>query len=253
MEPVQNHELRTLITGASSGIGRQTAVRLSASRSLIICGRDAQRLQQTRELCVRPENHTIWVQDLSDPSQIESGLQSLLGERSLQIREFVHCAGVLSVRPFRTVSLAEFQAVMNVNFFAAAEIVRQLIRQRVNSDHLRNVVLVSSTASQYGARGFGVYSASKGALDSLMRSLAVELAPRVRLNSVLPGAVRTEMTAGILSDEPVAERMKAQYPLGFGEVDDVAAVIEFLLSDSARWVTGQQFVVDGGRTINITG
>ena len=86
-----------------------------------------------------------------------------------------------------------------------------------------------------------------------MRSLAVELAPRVRVNSVLPGGVRTAMTEHMYQDENLIERMAADYPLGLGEVKDIYMAVKFLLSDEARWVTGQQFTVDGGRTINITG
>ena len=86
-----------------------------------------------------------------------------------------------------------------------------------------------------------------------MRSLAVELAPRVRLNSVLPGGVRTSMTEHMYQDEELVKRMAATYPLGLGEVNDIYEAVNFLLSDKARWITGQQCTVDGGRTINITG
>jgi NAD(P)-dependent dehydrogenase (short-subunit alcohol dehydrogenase family) len=85
-----------------------------------------------------------------------------------------------------------------------------------------------------------------------MRAIAVELAPGVRANSVLPGAIRTPMTERMLEDSDIAARLAAEYPLGIGAETDVVNAIEFLLSDAARWITGQQLVVDGGRTINIT-
>jgi NAD(P)-dependent dehydrogenase (short-subunit alcohol dehydrogenase family) len=85
-----------------------------------------------------------------------------------------------------------------------------------------------------------------------MRAAAVELAPDVRVNSVLPGAVRTAMTESMLADDALQTRMEADYPLGLGEPGDIAAAVEFLLSEKARWITGQQLVVDGGRTVNIT-
>ena len=143
--------------------------------------------------------------------------------------------------------------MMNVNFFAAVEISRVLVSQRCNGQSLSNLVFVSSIASQFGSKGHSLYSASKGALDALMRSLAIELAPRVRVNSVLPGAISTPMTASTFANQELADRLKQQYPLGLGTADDVAALIEFLISDAARWITGQQFVVDGGRTADITG
>lgn len=98
-----------------------------------------------------------------------------------------------------------------------------------------------------------VYGSSKAALDGLMRGLAVELAPKVRVNSVLPGAILTDMTADILNDEAVVRRMEGAYPLGLGNAEDISNTVKFLLSDDARWITGQQFYVDGGRTVNITG
>ena len=82
----------------------------------------------------------------------------------------------------------------------------ELVRN-INAKHLRGVVFISSTASRFGARGFSMYSASKGALDAFMRAMAVELAPDVRVNSVLPGAVTTRMTEAMLSDPQLSARM----------------------------------------------
>ena len=103
-----------------------------------------------------------------------------------------------------------------------------------------------------GAKAFNVYSASKAALDALMRSLAVELAPNVRLNSVLPGAIQTRMTDHIFKDAELLNRMTKDYPLGVGYPSDIFEMVRFLISDESRWITGQQFVVDGGRSINIS-
>ena len=86
-----------------------------------------------------------------------------------------------------------------------------------------------------------------------MRCLAVELAPNVRVNSVLPGAIQTEMTGNIFENKEVLDRMAQMYPLGVGKPHDIFEMVEFLLSEKSRWITGQQFTVDGGRTINISG
>lgn len=243
----------TLITGASSGIGRQTAVQLAASRRLILHGRDVARLEQTREGCSSPENHRIWPFDLKQVDQLEASLAELLGPGSLPIDACVQCAGAVQVLPLRQVELSVARELMNVNFHAAVEISRLLVSRRLNQKHLRRLVFVSSTASQFGARGFQTYCASKAALDGFMRAVAVELAPQVCVNSVLPGAVQTPMTDHLLGDPVVRERMAAAYPLGLGQPADVAGVIEFLLSDKANWITGQQIVVDGGRSINHSG
>ena len=86
-----------------------------------------------------------------------------------------------------------------------------------------------------------------------MKSLAMELAPAIRVNSVLPGAVRTALTEHIFEDEELIKRMEETYPLGLGTTSDIYEAVKFLLSDEARWITGQQLYVDGGRTVNITG
>ena len=242
----------TLITGASSGAGRRIAVHLSRSRRLILHGRDGARLLETRDLCERPAEHLMWNFDLRYGDRIEASLEPLLRGNQLAIEGFVHSAGTLKIQPLRLLDRGSAQEIIDVNFMAALEILRLLVRQKINGKHLRGVVFISSTASRFGARGFSAYCASKGALDAFMRAAAVELAPRVRVNSVLPGATRSAMTAAMLSDTELRDRMESDYPLGIGDPDDVAWAVEFLLSDKARWITGQEFVVDGGRTVNIT-
>ena len=242
----------TLITGASSGLGAEIAVHLSASRRLVLHGRDLDRLERVRSRCERPHDHDVWTHDLRDVTGVEPALRDLLTTREISIEAFVHCAGMLKVLPMRDVGPALAADTMAVNVLSAAEIVRQLIKKKVNGAALRHVVFISSTASLFGARGFNLYCASKGALDALMRALAVELAPGVRVNSVLPGAVRTQMTDQMFADPVLGARLAADYPLGVGQPSDVVSAVAFLLSDGARWVTGQQLVVDGGRTVNIT-
>jgi len=245
-------ELCTLITGASSGIGRDTAIRLSESCRLILHGRDKARLEETRLRCASPESHFQWDLDLREVNQIEGTLKQLLEKHELFVENFVHCAGTLKILPMRTIERETVQEIMDVNFTSAVEIVRLLARKKINEKQLRGIVFVSSTASEFGARGFNMYCASKGALDAFMRALAVELAPDVRVNSVLPGAIRTAMTETMLNDQEMEARLKVGYPLGLGLPSDIVSAIEFLLSKSARWITGHQLVVDGGRTVNIT-
>jgi NAD(P)-dependent dehydrogenase (short-subunit alcohol dehydrogenase family) len=241
-----------LITGASSGLGRQIAVHLSHTRRLVLHGRDESRLLETRSLCRAPGEHVLWNIDLAQSAQLDASLKQLIEAQQLAVEGFVHCAGTLSIQPLRLVELGAARQLMEVNFLSALEILRVLTRKKINAKHLRGVVFISSTASRFGARGFGVYCASKGALDAFMRAMAVELAPDVRVNSVLPGAVTTRMTETMLSDPQLSGRMAAEYPLGLGQPEDVACAVEYLLSDRARWITGQQLVVDGGRTVNIT-
>ena len=241
-----------LVTGASSGIGRAMAIDLSRDRRLILHGRDVARLDETRLLCDDPDRHLCWPSDLNDVDALDGELTGFMKSNAVHVDAFVHCAAMLDVLPIRSLPAAKVKAMMNVNALAALEIVRLLMRRQVNGKSLANVVFISTIASQFGARGFTAYCASKAALDGIMRALAVELAPAVRVNSVLPGGVRTPMTETMYADPGTAERLLRDYPLGVGLPSDISDAVSFLLSAQSRWITGQQIVVDGGRTVNIS-
>lgn len=241
-----------LLTGASSGIGREMARDLSQRYRLILGGRDVERLEETRALCHAPELQLCWPCDLAEVDALATTLPAFLQEHDARVAGFVHCAALLNVLPLRSISIAHAQAVMNTNALAAMEITRLLMRKNVNHKQLQSIVFISSIASQFGAKGFTAYCASKAALDGLMKALAVELGPEVRVNSVLPGGVRTPMTEAMYADPVMAERLTKDYPLGVGLPADISNAVGFLLSDQARWITGHQLVVDGGRSANIT-
>ena len=241
----------TLITGASSGIGREIAIRLSNTRTIVLHGRSKDRLEETLKACT-PGEHLIWECDFKNINEIRGSLVSLLNSMHNPIIEFVHSAGVPSVGAVRLISVSQMQATMNVNTFSAIEITSCLLKRNVNKAALRRIVFISSIWSQFGSTGHTVYSASKGALDSAMRSMAVELAPDVRVNSLALGAVATPMAASALSDVDIREHAEANYPLGIGTTSHATDACEFLLSDAAQWITGQVMVVDGGRTSHMS-
>jgi len=116
---------------------------------------------------------------------------------------FVHCAGMVKVLPMRASSTDLFQETFAVNVLSAAEIVRTLLGRRSNGARLKDVVFVSSIWGRFGSRGHAAYCASKAGLDGLMRALAVELAPAVRVNSILLGAVPTPMAEPGMGDPEI--------------------------------------------------
>jgi NAD(P)-dependent dehydrogenase (short-subunit alcohol dehydrogenase family) len=242
----------TLVTGASSGLGRSTAVRLSRERNLILHGRNPERLEETLGMCLNRDRHIVWAFDLKNPGELAGSLTPLLAASARSVKAFVHCAGMVTVLPMRSVDYRVAHEIMNVNFFSAAEIVHTLLKKKVNGRALTDILFVSSIWSRFGARAHSAYCASKAALDGLMRALAVELAPAIRVNSILPGAIQTPMAAQGLADPSTAEKLEQDYPMGIGRPDDIADVIEFVLSDRARWLTGQEIVIDGGRTVNMS-
>lgn len=240
-----------LVTGASSGLGRAVAQGLSGQYGVIIHGRDSARLAETMEGCNGGEV-LVWKHDLTDTEGIDKSLGDVLPDKKYKVVGFVHCAGMMEMVPAKVYSTDAFEREFRVNIISAALIVKFLSSRKHNGKNLRSVVMVSSNISVGGAEAFGVYGASKAGLDGLMRSLAVELAPSVRVNSVLPGGMATAMTGNIFENESVKKSFESNYPLGIGNPDKVAPVIRFLLSEDAGWITGQQVIVDGGRTVNLT-
>jgi NAD(P)-dependent dehydrogenase (short-subunit alcohol dehydrogenase family) len=241
-----------LVTGASSGLGRAVAVRLSIEHNIILHGRDLDRLEETRRMCDATREHVLWSFDLQDINGIADSLTPLLAEGGRAVEAFVHCAGTVTVLPVRGTDVNVVQKMMAVNFLSAVEIVRLLLKRKYNDNRLANILFISSIWSSFGSRGHSVYCASKAALDGFMRSLAVELAPAIRANSILPGAIHTAMAEQGFADPIIQNNLKRDYPLGIGQAADIADAIEFLLSEKARWLTGQQIVIDGGRTINMS-
>lgn len=240
-----------LITGSSSGMGEEMAVQLSQDYNIIINGRDTERLQSVRDRLAEG-CHVVWQYDLGDVQNIEQSLNSLIAENNIKIAHFVHSAGFMKMYPVKMLNAELFANSFNINVVSAALITKTLVGRK-NQKALESAVFVSSNISNFGAKAFSVYSAAKSGLDGLMRSLAMELAPDVRINSVLPGGIRTRMTEHMYQDEELINRMAATYPLGLGQTSDIYHAVRFLLSSEARWITGQQFTVDGGRTVNITG
>ena len=242
-----------LVTGASSGIGREIAKNLSHSYNIVLNGRNIERLEDAISECSTKHQHLVFPCDLSIVDSIESDLTAFIKENNIEIIKLVHCAGFMKMIPLKMITIKNIITTFSTNIFSIALIIKVLANRRINNSAFNNAVFISSNISNFGAKAFSTYSASKAALDGLMRSLAVELAPQVRINSVLPGAVETEMTKSIFQNQEVINRMNDDYPLGLGTVTDIYEIVDFLLSAKSRWITGQQFTVDGGRTINISG
>ena len=240
---------RILVTGASSGIGRATAVLLAShGAQLILVGRSEQRLADTHQM-LAGDGHAIVPKDLSQADSIPAWMKQLAAEFGL-LRGVAHCAGIQEVSPVRFLKDEAFSHMMNINVNSAVQLAKGF-RQKSVVDEKGSLVLVSSVIGLVGQAGVAAYSASKGALCALTRCIALEFAAEgIRVNSVAPGIVETEMTREFrskLSNDQFAA-LRSEYPLGLGQPDDVANAIVFLLSDAARWITGTSLVVDGGYT-----
>ena len=240
-------ETYTLITGATSGIGLDLAIRLSGNRNLILVGRDEQKLDELVRQSGGSHKALKLVCDLdTDRRQASALLIGLIQQNDLQIDALVHCAGTSKVMPIRQTDTESIDTIFNVNILSVLELIRPLVKKE-NKGALRHILFISSLASIRGEKGNAVYAASKGALNALAVTLAKELAPKVRVNSISPGTVETPMTQDFLETEAGAAHL-ATYPLGVGHPEDITSLACFLLSDEARWITGQNIVIDGGRS-----
>lgn len=235
-----------LITGASSGMGALCAKHFSSSHRLIMASENLEMLEAVRNECANPEQHILWHCNFAtDRDHIAESLTNLLIEHDAVVDKYVHFAGLTKLLPLKTFSIPNIDLIFNVNFFSILEIMKALLK-KTNAKALNNVVLISAMVSQRGNTGNSIYAASKGAMNSLVYTLARELAPDIRINALMPGAIETPMSANL--DEAYKEEMRRDTPLGWGTPQDVVDYVEFLLSDKSKWITGQTLFVDGGRS-----
>jgi len=249
VNPMDLSGRRVLVTGASSGIGRDTAVLLSElGAQLVLTGRNSDRLKQTlAELTGK--GHFIEPFDLGTAEKIPSWIKAVTSKIG-PLDGMAHCAGVHSLRPLRILDAEKFEEVQRINVTAPLMLAKGF-RQRGCSALGASIVLLSSVAGLVGQPGIAAYSASKSAMHGLTRSLALELAvEQIRVNCVAPAMVKTEMAENLfksLNSEQVRS-IEQTHPLGIGRPRDVANATAFLLSGAARWITGSVLVVDGGFT-----
>lgn len=235
-----------LVTGASSGIGRTTAIECSRMGAHVsITGRDQARLDEVLHQLDGEENLSL-VADLTQAEQVENLVAQLPA-----LDGIVLCAGQGTVVPFKMADRKKLDPIFEINYFAPVELLRQIIKKRKIANGA-SVVFVSSIGGVDSITvGNSIYGASKAALNSAMRFCALELAPKkIRVNSVCPGMVNTKLIQGGAVSEEQHQADMQKYPLKrYGEPEDIAHGIIYLLSNASSWVTGHSLVIDGGYTI----
>lgn len=235
-----------LVTGASSGIGKAIAIACSKmGANLVINGRNAQRLQETF-LALEGDNHKQFIGDLTQTETIHA-----MFEEIPVLQGVVHSAGITKNLPFAFADSHKMEEVMAVNFFAPAELTRILLKAK-KIEKSSSIVFISSVSGVWcSAPGGSTYAASKGAINGLVKGLALDVAPKnIRVNCVNPGVIETPIfDEGVISAEQLEENKK-QYPLKrFGTPEEVAYAVIYLLSDASAWVTGSNLLIDGGLTL----
>lgn len=236
-----------LITSATSSIAVELINSFIEPKNLVLHARNEVELDLIIAKLSVHHNIIKWVYDFEHIEDLGTTLKQFISENQISINEFIHFSGVLSLGSIRKITLSKSLKIFNVNFFSALEIIK-ILTSKTNAKAAKNIILISSISSIFGEKGNSLYVSSKSALDGLVRSLSLELAPSVRINSVLPGAINTKMTSETLAKD---NDLSKGYPLGEGRSLDVVNYIEFLLSDKSRWITGQNVIVDGGKSRNI--
>lgn len=237
----------TFITGASSGMGEATAKLLSKDRNLLLHGRDLERLEAVAAEC-RMHGHDVvlFPYDLEKAETVAADLTVFLKEQSLSIESFAHFAGMTEVLPVSKTKYNIGLQVMNVNYFSAVEIISTLLKRKINAKNLTSILLISSIAVTTGKKYQPHYCASKGAIDALVRALACELSPNIRINAIAPGAFKTRIIETLFAEGSDDMPWHPPTLLPPGTVEDIANVAQFFLSNASRNVTGEILNVDGG-------
>lgn len=235
-----------LITGASSGIGRATAIECSRlGATIILTGRNEERLKETLN-SLDGEGHNLICSDLTIETQFMSLVDSVASLDGL-----VLCAGKGMMLPVQFSTREKFLDVLDTNFLYPIELLRVLLKKKKINKGASVVAVSSMGGTHFYTVGNGIYGASKAALDSYMKFCARELAPKnVRVNTVLPAMIDTPLIhRGAVSDEEHAADAQT-YPLKrYGKPEDVAYGIIYLLSEAAAWVTGTSLIIDGGKNL----
>ncbi|MBQ8127241.1 MAG: SDR family oxidoreductase [Prevotella sp.] len=234
-----------LVTGASSGIGRATAIECSRmGATVVVTGRNSERLQETLEQ-LEGTGHQSFLCEMTRQEDVEALVANVPA-----LHGVVLCAGRSRSLPILFSTREKFDEIFDVNFFSPVELLRLLCKKKKLTGPSSAVFIVSIGGTKRWTPGNAIYGASKAALQAVVNYYAVELGhKKIRVNGINPGMVETPLIHhGTLTQEQLdADRLK--YPLErYGQPDDIAHAAIYLLSDASSWMTGHCMVIDGGIT-----
>jgi NAD(P)-dependent dehydrogenase (short-subunit alcohol dehydrogenase family) len=240
--------MKVLLTGCSSGIGLGMLENLlSNGHTVIGIARDFTKLK--KEIFTN-SNFVPLTFDLSRTTEIINIFNDSFIEDS-KFDALIHCAGVEETLPLTVYTPEKIHSVFNINVFAAVELTRNFSKKKFSNEGA-SIVFLSSVMGILGQPGKVGYCSSKSAILGVVKSSALELSKRrIRVNAILPGVVDTPMTQKLFSqlEKENIDKILNMHPLGIGKVEDVVEMIYFLISEQSRWITGQNFIVDGGYSI----
>jgi NAD(P)-dependent dehydrogenase (short-subunit alcohol dehydrogenase family) len=233
-----------LVTGASSGLGRQCAITASEQgATVVITGRNKERLQETFSL-LTGTGHRMIEADLT----IQADINALVDQLP-ELNGVVYSTGISDLAPARFLKQQDIEKTFSISYNASVLLTSGLLAKKKLVKNACSLLFISTISTKYPFVGGTMYISAKAALESFARVLALELAPKgIRSNSISPAFVKTPMladTAEKYSDEAV-RKIEAQQLLGLGEPEDVANAAVFFLSDASRWITASNLILGGG-------
>lgn len=234
-----------VVTGASSGIGQGIAIKLNElGASVIAIGRDTNGLSATKLFCQNRDIVFLEEKDLTDDIEGLPLYVKELGEKYGKLRGLVCCAGVDCPKPLKAIELLSARMIFDINYYVPLFLAKGFLDKRNNIGEGASLVFIASSASVYPERGQAIYAGSKAALVASAKSMSKEVSMRkIRINCVSPAYVDTPMYRKNL--ENIGADL-SNYALGVGHPSDVANMVSFLMSNQARWITGQNYILDGG-------
>jgi len=239
---IANH---VILSGGSRGLGQALAADLLGAGYAV--STFSRRPTEFTDTAAKRDDFLFQPADAADAASLTSFVQAAIGRFGIPAG-LVNCAGLAVDGVLATAADEEIDRVLNVNLAGTLRLTRLVVREMLVAERPASIVNISSIIAQRGFSGLSIYAASKAGIDGMTRALARELGPRgITVNSVAPGYLETEMTHGL--DEQQRQQVVRRTPLGrLGRVDDVTGAVRFLLSDAARFITGQTLTIDGGMT-----
>lgn len=237
---------KILVTGASSGIGKATAIMCaSLGATVTLTGRNTDRLKDTLSR-IEGEEHKIAAFDLTNTETLHHAIKEMDTFDGI-----AYCSGISAMTPFSYINHKQLTETFEINCFAPAILTSSLIKQKKVKKNASIVMVGSIDGNRIVHAGNCIYSASKGALVGMARNMAIDLAGKgIRVNSVLPGTTDTPMIHNEYTDENLLQENAKKFPLGrFAKPEEIASSIVFLLSDASSFITGTELVVDGGYSL----
>lgn len=251
INPMSLEEKTIIVTGAASGIGRETALLLyKLGAKLLLLDLNEDGLKKVAEELEGGVSYRAI--NLMNFDSIKEILMEAKKELGSSFTGLVHCAGIPSVVPLRALTNDQYENVMRINTQAGLNLAKVFTtKQGHDPEQQGSIVFISSVYGVVGSAANVAYATSKAAIIGMTKALAIEFASKnIRVNCVAPGFIKTKMADGVnqMFDASYEEKIELMHPLGWGEAEDIANGIAFLLSNASRWITGAVFNIDGGFT-----